>query len=185
MKPLLTGLIGVVVVAGALIFWVRAKANYDALKKLEAPRYAVVPITETIEALLAEIEGEWTPTSDSTENPETEALTALHLVPSVSTFLAVANGELPPYKWFSTEANRHAIDYAMVRNVILPRSIEKWWYVAESGHVAFIRCNPNLAFVYRDEPNGLRVKRYVRKPNKAPEPTPGSVTPRAIEGVSK
>jgi hypothetical protein len=181
MSRLTVILIGAASLAVAFVFWGRAKANYDAFKQLEEPRYDVVPIRNSVEALLAEIESKWTATDDSTDNSESEALVSLQLTPSVSAFLEVANSELPPYRWFSSESNRRSIRHAMIRNVILPRSNEKRWYVGMGEHIAFIRCNPNLAFVYRDEPNRLRVTRYVRRPNKAPEPTTTAVTSPATQ----
>lgn len=174
MKKLILTIVILIVVAGA-VAWLavnlRAKPKYDKMRhELSEISYSVVEMDADTTALLADVRGNWFESHSETEGPHSKALETVGLRPSVSNLTHVFTYRLPEYSFLSLDQNKKSAAMGMIQATIFPVTIDQSIHVSDDGHLALIRCQKNLVYVFSDEETGLReTMYYVKKKNIEPE----------------
>jgi hypothetical protein len=93
--------------------------------------------------------------------------------------ISVLNYQMPEYGWFSVAQNKRAATIGLLKASFFPISVDRKFHLSDNGRVAFLWCQTNVVYVYRDEPHGLIGTMYFTKTNDIEqrphrEPWPGS-----------
>jgi len=174
MKKLIPA-IAVLAVAIAIGAWLvvsfRAKRRYDdARGELAKHVLSAVPMDAQTTALLTEVRTSWVEEYSEVAGLYSDALKTIGLKPSVSNLIEVFTYRMPEYSLLSPGRNKKPRLIGMIQAQLLPVSVDQSIHVSDDRHVALIRCQTSLVFVFSDDTGGLREAKYcLKKANIEPE----------------
>jgi len=152
------------VLAGWWLFGaLKTKTHYDALLKEEgATSFAVTAMDEHSQALLSEVQRNWSCREDATNTEISQLLMLVGLAPSVTNVIYLLHSPMPRFNWWSATRTRQATMFGFMKLAYSDFGTNQTFHVSDDGHLALLHCSSNTAVVFQDETNGVREARFFR-----------------------
>ena len=138
------------------------KSKYNQVPEQLGALYHVAPMSEEMDAFLAEVRETWTERVNFANGPHAGWMETIGLAPSMSNLLHMLTHPMPPYSWFFPQRNWKTIRLGVAQDIIRPNSIDQTVHLCADGHSAMIRCTTNSVYVFVEDADAFHELLYVK-----------------------
>ena len=117
---------------------------------------------EQSKALLSDVRTNWRCRKDTTNALIAEVLTSAGLTLTVQNVIHVLHSPMPQFCWWSVPRNEQAFRFCMTKLAYADYGTNQTFHVSDDGHLALLKCSPDMVIVFQDETDVVREALYSR-----------------------
>jgi hypothetical protein len=142
------------------VLLVNARATYEKAYA-QAKSLNWVEMNAESQAFLDDVRANWRNQSGFYDG-DGPMMTEFGLAPTVANWAEVQTWKMPPFSYWNVNANRSNAKFMVLQATLVLVSEDGNVYVNQDRSLAYVRLQPNMVYLYVNDPAGLRQAIYVR-----------------------